>query len=128
MIAVGGELATGFGISFLILSALVFAPGTSLPDLLLSVFAARRGAGSAAVSNAFGSNSFDLTVCLAVPVLVVGDIPVKTDGAVGYSIYMLLGTVVLTMFLVRTGYSLTKREGGLLVGTFVALAVAICLL
>lgn len=128
MIAVGGELAAGFGISFLILSALVFAPGTSLPDLLLSVFAARRGAGSAAVSNAFGSNSFDLTVCLAVPVLVVGDIPVKTDGAVGYSIYMLLGTVVLTMLLVRTGYSLDKREGGFLVATFAALAVAICIL
>jgi cation:H+ antiporter len=128
MIGVGGELAEGFGISFLILSALVFAPGTSLPDLLLSVFAARRGAGSAAVSNAFGSNSFDLTVCLAVPVLVVGDIPVKTDGAVGQSIYMLLGTVVLTMFFVRTGYALSKREGIVLLATFVALAVAICIL
>ncbi len=128
MIEVGGELAKGFGISFLILSALVFAPGTSLPDLLLSVFAARRGAGSAAVSNAFGSNSFDLTVCLAVPVLVIGDIPVSTGGAVGQSIYMLLGTVVLTMLLVRTGYSLNKREGLFLVATFVGLAITICLL
>lgn len=128
MIGVGGELAKGFGISFLILSALVFAPGTSLPDLLLSVLAARRGAGSAAISNAFGSNSFDLTVCLAVPVLVIGDIPVSTEGAVGQSIYMLLGTVVLTMILVRTGYLLSKKEGVLLVGTFIALAVTICLL
>jgi len=128
MLGVGEDLAKGFGISFLILSALVFAPGTSLPDLLLSVIAARRGSGSAAVSNAFGSNSFDLTVCLAVPVLVVGDIPVNTGGAIGQSIYMLLGTVVLTMLLVRTGYSLNKREGIFLVGTFVALAITICVL
>lgn len=128
MIDVGGDLAEGYGISFLILSALVFAPGTSLPDLLLSVLAARRGAGSAAISNAFGSNSFDLTVCLAVPVLVVGDVPIETAGAVGQSIFMLLGTVVLTMILVRTGYKLSKKEGVLLVSAFLALAVTLCLL
>jgi cation:H+ antiporter len=128
MIVVGENLSEQFSVSLLILSALIFAPGTSLPDLLLSAISARKGAGSASISNAFGSNSFDLTVCLAVPVLVVGEIPVATDGAVAWSIWMLLGTVALTMILVRTGYELTKKEGGLLVVTFVALAVTLVVL
>ncbi|MEO1272775.1 MAG: sodium:calcium antiporter, partial [Myxococcota bacterium] len=123
MIEVGGDLAESFGISFLLVSALVFAPGTSLPDLLLSTISARKGAGSASISNAFGSNSFDLTVCLAAPVLVVGDIQVQTGGTITWSVWMLLGTVALTMFVVRTGYELTKLEGAILVGTFVVLAV-----
>lgn len=109
----------------LLLSALVFAPGTSLPDLLLSAISARKGAGSASISNAFGSNSFDLSVCLAAPVLVVGDVPIDTSGVVTWSIWFLLGTVALTMLLVRTGYELTKKEGALLVGTFVVLACAL---
>ncbi|MEL6180332.1 MAG: hypothetical protein AAFS10_15325, partial [Myxococcota bacterium] len=128
MIEVGGDLAESFGISFLLVSALVFAPGTSLPDLLLSTISARKGAGSASISNAFGSNSFDLTVCLAAPVLVVGDIQVQTGGTITWSVWMLLGTVALTMFVVRTGYELTKLEGAILVGTFVVLAVTLVLL
>ena len=128
MIEVGGDMAESWGISFLLVSALIFAPGTSLPDLLLSAISARKGAGSASVSNAFGSNSFDLSVCLAAPVLIVGDVPIEIGGAVTWSIWMLLGTVALTMILVRTGYELTKKEGALLVVTFVALAITLVVL
>jgi cation:H+ antiporter len=128
MILVGGELATDYGVSFLLISALVFAPGTSVPDLFLSVLAAKRGKGSAAIANAFGSNSFDLTICLAAPILIVGDVAVDASGAILQSIYMLLGTVALTMVLVRTNYTLSKKEGVLLISVFIALAVALVLL
>jgi cation:H+ antiporter len=128
MLQVGGDLATEYSISFLLVSALVFAPGTSVPDMFLSILAAKRGKGSAAISNAFGSNSFDLTLCLAAPILIVGDVQVDVGGAVLQSIYMLLGTVALTMVLVRTNYSLSKKEGVFLIAVFVALAVALVLL
>jgi cation:H+ antiporter len=118
MLEVGGGAASDMGISILLVSALVFAPGTSIPDLLLSVFAARRGQGSAAVSNAFGSNSFDLTVCLAAPILIVGDIEVETSGAVRHSIWMLLATVAMAMIFVRTGYRLARWEGLVLIALF----------
>jgi cation:H+ antiporter len=122
MIDLGGGLAEDAGISLLLVSALIFAPGTSIPDLLLSAFAARKGRGSAAVSNAFGSNSFDLTVCLAAPVFVVGDVAVDTEGPVRMSMWMLLGTIGLAMVLVRSGYRLARWEAYLLIGLFVALA------
>jgi cation:H+ antiporter len=125
MLDVGGDLAEGFGIDFLLISALIFAPGTSVPDLLLSCFAARRGQGSAAISNAFGSNSFDLTVCLAAPVLVVGDIEIAVGGIVETSIWMLVGTIVMAMVFVRTDWRLTKTEGVVLIATFVVLATVL---
>ncbi|MFP6685799.1 MAG: hypothetical protein VB934_13850, partial [Polyangiaceae bacterium] len=97
MIEQGSVLAKVAGIDLLIVSALIFAPGTSVPDLLLSFMAARRGAGSATISNAFGSNTFDLTVCLAVPVLVVGDTQIAMVGPVLWSVWMLVGTVIFSM-------------------------------
>ena len=125
MIDLGSGLADAAGISLLLVSALIFAPGTSIPDMLLSIFAARKGQGSAAVANAFGSNSFDLTVCLAAPVLVVGDVPVETEGAVRISMWMLLGTIALAMIFVRTGYRLARWEAYVLVALFFVLAGAL---
>lgn len=125
MVDIGSHLAVAWAIPIGLVSALIFAPGTSVPDLFLSVFAARRGAGSAAVSNAFGSNSFDLTVCLAVPILVIGDVDIPFSGRALWSVYMLIGTVIVAMIFVRTGYALSKREGSLLIALFVALATVI---
>lgn len=128
MVWLGSELALGWGISVVLVSALVFAPGTSLPDLFLSALAARRGSGSACISNVYGSNSFDLTVCLAAPILVVGDIEVEFTGRVLWSVWMLLGTLVLSMLMLRYDYKLSKRAGGALLGLFVLCAIAIIVL
>lgn len=122
MIESGEGLAASYGISVIVVSALIFAPGTSLPDLLLSVFATRKGNASAAISNAYGSNSFDLTVCLAVPALVIGDLPVPLEGAVRISCWVLLGVVVLTSIMIRRGYCVARWEGGVLVALFALLA------
>ncbi|GIW72459.1 MAG: sodium:calcium antiporter [Planctomycetota bacterium] len=128
MVEFGLAIAASWAIPVGLISALVFAPGTSVPDLLLSLIAARKGAGSASISNAFGSNSFDLTVCLAAPILVVGDVSFEFSGRALYSVWMLIGTVVLSMLFVRTGYELTRREGWVLLALFVVLAAAICVL
>ena len=51
-------------------AVILAAAASSVPDTLLSVGAAKRGDDDGAVSNAFGSNIFDICVCLAVPLLV----------------------------------------------------------
>jgi len=51
--------------------ALVLAAAvSSVPDTFLSIGAGLRGDDSGAVSNAFGSNIFDICICLSVPLLV----------------------------------------------------------
>ncbi len=46
------------------------AAASSVPDTFLSVAAARKGNDDGAVSNAFGSNIFDICICLTVPLLI----------------------------------------------------------
>ncbi len=57
-------------------SSILNAVGTSVPDTLASVHAARRGLGSMAVANSVGSNVFDLLVCLGVPLSLARATPI----------------------------------------------------
>ncbi|KAH9507549.1 hypothetical protein Btru_051430 [Bulinus truncatus] len=77
----------------------VIAAGTSVPDLLASVFVARDGYGDMAVSNAVGSNVFDILVCLGIPWLIdstfinKGGTPINSEGMVFATL-----TLILTIF------------------------------
>ena len=51
-------------------AVILAAAASSVPDTFLSIGAALRGDDSGAVSNAFGSNIFDLCICLPFPLLV----------------------------------------------------------
>jgi cation:H+ antiporter len=59
-------LAEVWGISQTLLGVFVLAVGTSLPELALSVGAARRGHAGLAIGNAIGSSVFDLLVPLGI--------------------------------------------------------------
>jgi cation:H+ antiporter len=50
-------------------AVILAAAASSLPDMFLSIGAARRGDDSGAISNAFGSNIFDICICLSLPLL-----------------------------------------------------------
>jgi Ca2+/Na+ antiporter len=43
------------------------AAGTSLPNLFASIIVAKQGLGNMSVSNAFGSNTFNIFIALALP-------------------------------------------------------------
>ncbi len=51
-------------------AVILAAAASSVPDTFLAIAAARRGDDSGAVSNAFGSNIFDICICVAIPLLV----------------------------------------------------------
>ncbi|WP_419534574.1 sodium:calcium antiporter [Endozoicomonas sp.] len=97
------------------LSALVFAAAaTSVPDTFLSIKDAVKGQYDDAVSNAFGSNTFDITVALGLPLLVYGLIygtvpmPEGTDIAVLRVLLVVITLAVLLMFYIPkkvTGYT-----------------------
>jgi Ca2+/Na+ antiporter len=50
-----------------ILGLTLLAAGTSFPDLVASLIVAKNGSIDMAVSNAFGSNNFDILLCLGLP-------------------------------------------------------------
>lgn len=58
------------GIADTIMGLTFIAFGVSLPDVISSVIVVREGLGDMALSNAVGSNVFDILICLGVPWLI----------------------------------------------------------
>ncbi len=82
-----------------IIALTILAVGTSIPDLMSSVIVARQGRGGMAVSNAIGSNIFDILIGLGLPwsiALMLKDeaIITNTDGLIE-SIFLLFFSVIL---------------------------------
>ncbi|XP_071794459.1 sodium/potassium/calcium exchanger 3-like isoform X2 [Asterias amurensis] len=107
----------------------LLAAGSSVPDLILSVIAAREGYGDMAISHSIGSNLFDILLGLGLPwflssIVVSGRPVVIHSSGVIYITAMLLGNVVITVVLIRAnGFILNKKLGFLLVVLYVVFLV-----
>ena len=74
------------------------AAGTSLPDCFISLIVAKSGRGKMACSNVFGSNIFDILLCLGFPlllsVIVEGHAIIVPNDALVESVIILFGLLV----------------------------------
>ena len=107
------------GVPSAIMGLVFLAAGTSVPDALASVAVARKGRGDMAVSNAIGSNVFDILLGLGAPWLLgalVYNSPVlvtaKPVTLVIVPIAILFATIILTIAaLAFTGWKLSRTLG-----------------
>ncbi|KAK3596839.1 hypothetical protein CHS0354_015698 [Potamilus streckersoni] len=129
MVVIAGD---ALGIPDTVMGLTLLAAGTSVPDCLASLFAARDGFGDMAVSNSIGSNVFDILACLGVPWLIdtiVNGKPISIrSGGLVYSAVTLLATVVymlLGMFILK--WKLNKKFGALCLIVYVIVTTITCL-
>jgi K+-dependent Na+/Ca+ exchanger-like protein len=85
MVVWATEAACILNISPIVMGILVLAVGTSVPDAIGSMIAARNGEADMAIANAIGSNVFDILLGLGLPWLMViiirgKDVNVCNDG------------------------------------------------
>lgn len=111
-------IASGLGISDAIIGLTIVAAGTSTPELVTSLVAAARGRDDIAIANVVGSNIFNLLGILGVTAL-VKPLSVPAD-ILSRDIWWMLGLSLLLLPLMRSGLTVTRREGALLFGVFVA--------
>jgi cation:H+ antiporter len=101
----------------------VIAAGTSLPDALVSIRAARDGRSTTSLANVLGSNVFDLLVAVPAGILVaaaVGDV-VVVDFVVAVPMLTALTVATIVLFtLLRTDLHLTELEAYVLLGAYAA--------
>jgi cation:H+ antiporter len=112
------EVATGLGMSERLVGLTIVAVGTSLPELVTSVVAARRGSADIAVGNVIGSNIFNVLLCLggaAVTSPVAGEL-----GRVGVDVAVLALMTVLAGVFIRTERTMTRPEGAAVLFVYVA--------
>jgi cation:H+ antiporter len=98
-----------FGTPSFIWGLTVIAAGTSLPDAIVSIRAARRSRHVTSIANVLGSNVFDLLVAVPAGVLVAGDVLVDYAAAVPMMAFLTFATLVL-FFTMRTELSLSDHE------------------
>jgi len=101
----------------------ILAFGTSVPDMMSSIIVAKQGRGGMAISNALGSNIFDILIGLGLPWLVLifmkdNGITVNT-GEISQHILVLLGSVtgMLVLFLL-TRWRVNRLIGVLMIGSY----------
>ena len=123
-IVTGGEfvvetasaLATLAGMSELLVGLTIVAVGTSLPELVTSMVAAKKGENDIAVGNAIGSCIFNILLILGVS-STIAPIGFEFNTIVDAAI-MLLSVLMIFIFAFKTS-KITKLQGGLLILVYV---------
>lgn len=102
------EIARQLGISEAIIGLTVVALGTSLPELVTSVIAARKGNSDIALGNIVGSNIFNVLLILGVT-SVIKPFSVTTDSII--DMIILLGVTIYLIITSATGKKISRAEG-----------------
>lgn len=102
-------IAKTIGISERIIGLTIIAIGTSLPELVTSVMATKKGEYDIAIGNVVGSNIFNIGMVVGLPVTLFGGIGKVSFGYVDL-IVMIVSAILLFLFSFRD-YKITKKEG-----------------
>jgi cation:H+ antiporter len=120
------SVAMAAGLSETVVGLTIVAIGTSMPELITSIIAVRKGQGDVALGNILGSNIFNILGILGVtaifqPMIIPGEV-IRLDIWV-----LCVATVVLIGF-ARTSWTISRREGALFVlayGTYLSVLLLV---
>ena len=116
------DIARGFGLSEALIGITIVSAGSSLPELAVSVNAARKGNVGIALGNVLGSNILNVFVILGCSATIS---PISLEGFTPVDYYVLLASsLFIYLFCAFFGKNkITRWEGGLLVAGYVAYVV-----
>ena len=110
------EIASVIGISDRIIALTVVAFGTSLPELVTTITAARRHENELLVGNIIGSNIFNICIVLGLPVAIFGGIHPESFEMV--DVIMMVASAALLWLVARRGSPVSKKEGSFMLIVF----------
>ena len=118
------EIALYVGMSETLVGLTIVAVGTSLPELVTSVVAARKGETNLAVGNVLGSNIFNILFILGISCTIS---PITVQMVSLADNIILIWLSLLTFLFAYTKKEIDRREGiNMLLGYVVYMVYAIC--
>ena len=131
-IVLGGQLvvnsaeviAAGFGLSENLIGLTVCAIGTSLPELVTSIVAARKGEVDMAIGNVIGSNIFNILLVLALA-SAISPVAMTMENVIDLIILTAISVMMLVMIIPKK--QLNRICGGVCVAVYVIYMVYICM-
>lgn len=117
-------IAKAAGMSDTLIGLTIVAFGTSLPELVTSVIAAKKGENDIAMGNVIGSNIFNILFILGVAATIR---PLAVDSACISDTLILIAFSALVWFMARPKYKLNRACGAIMVLLYIAYDVFIFL-
>ena len=110
-------IAKALGWSEAVIGLTIVAAGTSMPELATSVVAALKKRTDIAIGNVIGSNIFNLLAVLGLTATIA---PVETNQINWTDMLVMLGTSLLLLPFMRTGFKIGRGEGVVLFVIYIA--------
>ena len=119
------KIAVNFGMSEALVGLTIVAVGTSLPELVTSITAAKKGDSGLALGNVVGSNIFNILFILGASSVLS---PIGTNADTMFDILFCLGTIIFTFVAIALCKKQVNRPVGItLVLLYIAYMVFIIL-
>ena len=118
------DIALSFGLSQTLVGLTVVALGTSLPELVTSVVASRKGENGLALGNVIGSNIFNVLMVLAASAAVH---PIAVTSFSVIDTVCLIVASVVTWVLCRSKLRISRGEGLAMLAMYAGYLVYICI-
>ena len=124
VVGCASEIALDFGLSQTLVGLTIVAMGTSLPELVTSVVASRKGENGMALGNVIGSNLFNILMVLALSAAVK---PIAVNRFAVIDGACLLVFSVIAFALCWTKGQISRQEGLAMLGMYGGYMVYICI-
>jgi len=118
------SIAGAFGLSENLIGLTIVAFGTSLPELVTSVVAAKKNEVDMALGNVIGSNIFNILFVLGISGVIS---PMSFIGENIIDIVVLIGFSALVWLMAWPKKKLNRVHGGIMVAAYAAYVVYICM-
>lgn len=102
------EIATRLHISEKLITMFAIVIGTSLPEMVMTIISAKKGEFDIAIGNIIGTNIFNISIVLGLPVIIYGNVLLTGFGIVDI-IAVFLSSALLFLF-ARSEKTIDKKE------------------
>jgi len=121
------SFAQYLGVSELVIGLTIVAVGTSLPEVVTSIVAAVRGERDIAVGNVVGSNLLNIMGVLGIAGIAAPAGIEVSPAAIRFDLPVMIAVAFACLPIFFTGGAISRREGALLLGYYVAYTLYVVL-
>lgn len=116
------KIALALGMSEKLVGLTIVSIGTSLPELVTSLMAAKKGEVDIAVGNVVGSNVFNILFILGASAAIT---PILVETALSFDLIVMMAATLLCFVLAKFSKDLDKKDAFIMLACFVAYMVYI---
>lgn len=128
VVEVAVKIAAEMGLPPAIIALTILAGGSSIPEVVASYIVSKEGRGGMAISNAIGSNTFDVLMSIGLPYFVVtwtsGPISVASTNILSSGFLLFMTLMAVTALLAFRRWNVNARLGSFLIFLYLCYVVA----